>query len=139
MLYNYGNDSSAAYILNRDGIFALSYNLHEDNKLLDALFNSNQEQASSFISIKGVPFDLIGDFHDLDSSKVYSYSNLYKYMVKSNITYKSLGNVPLSVQGPGSSGQILSEKAAYIIDISSNNPLCTFTFYKNKENSDVYA
>lgn len=132
MLYNYGNDSSAAYILNRDGIFALSYNLHEDNKLLDALFNSNQEQASSFISIKGVPFDLIGDFHDLDSSKVYSYSNLYKYMVKSNITYKSLGSVPLSVQGPGSSGQILSEKAAYIIDISSNNPLCTFTFYKNK-------
>ena len=132
MLYNYGNDSSAAYILNRDGIFALSYNLHEDNALLDALFNSNQEQASSFISIKGVPFDLIGDIHEVELNKVHSYSNLYKYMVKYNITYKNLGKVPLLVKGPGSSGPVVNEKAAYIIDIDSSKPLYKFTFYKNK-------
>lgn len=132
MLYNYGNNSSSAYILNIDGIFALSYNLHEDSKLLDALFNSNQEQASSFISIKGVPFDLVGDIHELDASKVHTFSGLYKYMIKPNITYKNLGNVPLQVQGPGSSGQIVNEKAAYIVDIFNDVPLYTFTFYKNK-------
>lgn len=132
MLYNYGNDSSAAYILNRDGIFALSYNLHEDNTLLDALFNSNAEQASSLISIKGVPFDLIGDIHKLDSDKVYSHSNLYKYVVTSNIKYKTLGSIPLAVPGPGSGGPIVNENAAYIIDISNSNPLYKFTFYKNK-------
>ena len=131
MLYNYGNDTSSAYILNRDGIFALSYNLHEDSTLLDALFNPNKEQASSFISIKGVPFDLIGDIHELDASEVHSFSNLYRYMVKSNITYKNLGNVPLLVTGPGSSGPVVNEKAAYIVDIN-NNPLYKFTFYKNK-------
>lgn len=132
MLYNYGNNSSSAYILNIDGIFALSYNLHEDSDLLDALFNPNKEQASSFISIKGVPFDLVGNIHNLDASKVHTFSGLYKYMIKSNITYKSLGSVPLQVQGPGSSGQIVNEKAAYIVDIFNDVPLYTFTFYKNK-------
>lgn len=138
MLYNFPSLHSPLYILDKKGLYCLMFNLHEDSTLLDYLFNQNRQQASSLISVKGIPFTLCDNYYLHDDDKIHSYNNI-NYKTVQKIQYGQLRshNIPLKIDDLDEydKGLLVNGRGAHITDINSDTPLCKFTFTKTKLNN----